>query len=757
MSRGQHRTRQRRSGRRPSLIILALAALFVAAGASAWAFWGDGSQPVGNGAPATAASVNKGATPTASSAGTTLTISWAASTLSNGVAVSGYTVNRYDDATKTQQTSVTACTGAATTCTENSVPQGSWVYRVTPMFATNWHGPESEPSNTATSDALPPTQTVTLTSGVNASQTGNTIFFRNAIGSFSLSAAVTDSGTGPASVTFPDITTTGWTHPAQNVATGAGSAPTITYSSSTYSFIANPSTPATQSVVGKDAAGNTVTTALTVTPDSSGPAGGALTVNSLAANGSGTTSTSNATSFTIGTRTDYNTDTGSGLATSILTRESATLTNTTCGTFASSTVLTSNPAQSGLATGCYRYTLTGTDKVGNTSSISTIVKVDLVAPTQTVTLTSGVNASQTGNTIFFGNAIGSFSLSAAVTDSGAGPASVTFPLISGTGWTHPAQTVTSGTGSAPTITYSSSTYSFTASGGAPATTAVVGTDTAGNAVSTALTFTPDTTGPTGGALTVNGQAAASVATTSTSNATSFTIGTRTDYNTDTGSGLATSILSRESATLTNTTCGTFGSSTVLTSNPAQSGLATGCYRYTLTGTDNVGNTSNITTIVQKSTGGIKVQYLNGDANAPGDNQIKPHLQLFNTGSASLDLKTVTVRYYFTHESVPAPFATACDYAAMGCANIASKVVLMPTPLTGADAYLEVTFTGGTLLAGTNTGAIQLRFNQSTWLGGNFTESNDYSYGTDTSYTDAPKIVGFVDGALVTQAWGIVPT
>ena len=39
------------------------------------------------------------------------------------------------------------------------------------------------------------------------------------------------------------------------------------------------------------------------------------------------------------------------------------------------------PAQNGLATGCYRYTLTGTDNVGNSVSRSTVVKVDLTDPT----------------------------------------------------------------------------------------------------------------------------------------------------------------------------------------------------------------------------------------------------------------------------------------------------------------------------------------------------------------------------------------
>ena len=88
----------------------------------------------------------------------------------------------------------------------------------------------------------------------------------------------------------------------------------------------------------------------------------------------GTASTTNAASFTIGTRTDY-TDAASGLASSVLTRAFAPLTGTTCGTYGSPSTITGNPAQSGLATGCYRYTLTGTDNAGNTASIFTVVQV----------------------------------------------------------------------------------------------------------------------------------------------------------------------------------------------------------------------------------------------------------------------------------------------------------------------------------------------------------------------------------------------
>ena len=107
----------------------------------AWGYWSTGSVPGGNGQ-AQAATVGQGNTPTTTVAGDTVTVSWAASTLSNGQAVNGYKVKRYSEATHVSQTILSACTGHLTlaSCVESNVPSGDWVYTVTPVFATNWLG-----------------------------------------------------------------------------------------------------------------------------------------------------------------------------------------------------------------------------------------------------------------------------------------------------------------------------------------------------------------------------------------------------------------------------------------------------------------------------------------------------------------------------------------------------------------------------------------------------------------------------------------
>src|SRR5207247_5862619 len=132
----------------------------------------------------------------------------------------------------------------------------------------------------------------------------------------------------------------------------------------------------------------TSTSSFTISPDTSNPSGGALTVNATAASSGGSSSYNNAGSFTIGAISDY-TDSGSGLASSLLTRQPATLSSSdgiadgSCGSFGGATTISSRStpiAQNLRGASCYLYTPTGTDNVGNTVSSSTTVRVDTSGP-----------------------------------------------------------------------------------------------------------------------------------------------------------------------------------------------------------------------------------------------------------------------------------------------------------------------------------------------------------------------------------------
>src|SRR5262249_22500763 len=160
-----------------------------------------------------------------------------------------------------------------------------------------------------------------------------------------------------------------------------------------------------------------------------------------------------------------------------------------------------------------------------------------------------------------------------------------------------------GGGDDTTSPYTSGTYNWSGAVSASGNQTVTATNNATLTTTASFTITPDTTNPSGGALTVNGTAATNGGSSSSTTHPGFSINSRTNY-TDAGSGVGSSTLTVQSETLTNNTCGAAGSGGPYTSPTAISGttnpaITVGyCYLYTLTGTDNVGNTSNISTTVK---------------------------------------------------------------------------------------------------------------------------------------------------------------
>ena len=125
------------------LAVAAVAVGFPGGAAAAWVLTGSG------GAAAMAKTLGSGNVPSGSVSGHKVSVTWTATSYTNGGAAAGYLIRRYNATTGVLQAIGANCSGtiSALTCTENGVPAGSWKYTVTPATG-NWRGPESAKSAT---------------------------------------------------------------------------------------------------------------------------------------------------------------------------------------------------------------------------------------------------------------------------------------------------------------------------------------------------------------------------------------------------------------------------------------------------------------------------------------------------------------------------------------------------------------------------------------------------------------------------------
>lgn len=147
---------------------------------------------------------------------------------------------------------------------------------------------------------------------------------------------------------------------------------------------------------------------------------------------------------------------------------------------------------------------------------------------------------------------------------------------------------------------------------------------------------------------------------------------------------------------------------------------------------------------------FEVQYENR-AVIPADNALVPTIKLDDIGNVGVDLRRVTIRYWFTKDTTNQQLLGFCDSAQIGCDNIALSFVPVVPARPKADTYIDVTFTGGVIPAEGTTGGIQIRVHKADYS--NFDETNDYSWGTNTAFELNPRITAYLDGQLV---WGTPP-
>jgi len=148
------------------------AAFMIAAAAPAFAYWvASVAYANGNFAEASADTLPGGTTPAAattpSANSNTIGLNFNASVeTSGGRSVTSFVINRYATGSSTASSTFTCTPPAGTfTCTESSVPDGSWQYTDTPAIAgTSWVGAASAKSASVIVDTTPPASGVSFPS-----------------------------------------------------------------------------------------------------------------------------------------------------------------------------------------------------------------------------------------------------------------------------------------------------------------------------------------------------------------------------------------------------------------------------------------------------------------------------------------------------------------------------------------------------------------------------------------------------------------
>ena len=304
---------------------------------------------------------------------------------------------------------------------------------------------------------------------------GGVIWFRpTGSGSFKLNV----TGSGISSVNFPDVSST----PGWSGSTGGKDTSSPFSSPVAYTWTAGAGAPGAQTITGTTDTDEPVTKSVTISADSTGPAGQTVTL----AGGPFFATTSVPLTITRGT------DSQSGVAASgdVVERAEAPLQNGACGAYGSfSAVTLVDGADTGLATGkCYRWQLKVTDNVGNVSAASSPsedARVDTTPPAPPTLAFGGlVNAGATGNVVYYRpGAPVAFTVAAAGSDAESGVAKYAFPSIAG---------------ATQVATRASKTFSFTSLAAPPAAELAVTATNAAGLTSGGASFrlVPDSTPPT---------------------------------------------------------------------------------------------------------------------------------------------------------------------------------------------------------------------------------------------------------------------
>lgn len=148
-------------------------------------------------------------------------------------------------------------------------------------------------------------------------------------------------------------------------------------------------------------------------------------------------------------------------------------------------------------------------------------------------------------------------------------------------------------------------------------------------------------------------------------------------------------------------------------------------------------------------GGLRaIRALTESKNGPSATQINTYLEVRNEGTTAINYSELKARYYFTADG-DEPLQVEVDEG-----NVSAQLVKLPSPVAGADYYLELLYNQtGQLAPGASTGTIRYRISKPN--GGRFDQTNDYSYQEQPQdRSQNSHVVVLVNNQV---GWGTPPT
>jgi hypothetical protein len=132
------------------------------------------------------------------------------------------------------------------------------------------------------------------------------------------------------------------------------------------------------------------------------------------------------------------------------------------------------------------------------------------------------------------------------------------------------------------------------------------------------------------------------------------------------------------------------------------------------------------------------------------------IQLINNGTSAITLSQITMKYWYTWDvptgtTNPPTESASCTYSlgvgGGSCTNVTETFATLATALADADHTFTLGFTSGAgTLAPGATAEIGPGINKSDFS--TFTQTNDYSYNTSTSFVTFTKVTVYLNGLLV---------